>query len=333
MAHSLFWPTLAVCHFGRRSIGGIALVFAALLALAFTHDGALILGVAILATLLLRARRDGTFVRAAGAFLVVLAIWVVLKIALPPDEYTGSALRRAALHVFDIGILADYVVLLLLATLAGYVGTLLAFRRHALAVLVVAAALVAYWLWLDHSLSADDRYHLRTVLLVATPVLGVLAAASALHRDGRLRCPFVIPSPFTEILTSEAAARTITGVILLVTLVHAVETEKFVRAWSGYKAAVRALATGVASDSRLGDPRFVSSDRIPAELNRLSWYSTTQFLSVLVAPGLAPTRLVVDPKSNYFWLSCKTAKASQDADRAVPVESRELVRVDACLHR
>jgi len=41
----------------------------------------------------------------------------------------------------------------------------------------------------------------------------------------------------------------------------------------------------------------------------------------------------VDPQAYYFWLSCETATASEAADRAVPVQSRRLVRVHACLHR
>jgi len=116
-------------------------------------------------------------------------------------------------------------------------------------------------------------------------------------------------------------------------LVHTVETAKFVAAWMNYLAAVRGLATGVASDPALGDSRFVSSQRIRADLNRLGWSSTTHFLSVLVAPGFAPTRLVLDPNANYFWLSCKTATANREADRVVPADSRELVRVHACMHR
>jgi hypothetical protein len=108
---------------------------------------------------------------------------------------------------------------------------------------------------------------------------------------------------------------------------------KFVTAWSGYKAAVRTLATGTASDPQLGDPRFVSSARIPADLNRLSWFSTTQYLSVLVAPGFAPTRLVVDPNNSYFWLSCALATASAQARVPVPVASRELIRLYSCQHR
>jgi hypothetical protein len=116
-----------------------------------------------------------------------------------------------------------------------------------------------------------------------------------------------------------------------VMLVHAVETAKFVVAWTRYKAEIQALATGTASDPALGDARFVSQDRAGA--NRLSWNSTTPYLSVLLAPGFAPSRLVVNPRANYFWLSCAVATANRDAARAVPVASRTLVRAYACLHR
>ena len=121
--------------------------------------------------------------------------------------------------------------------------------------------------------------------------------------------------------------------IPLVMLVHAVETGKFVDAWTGYKAAVRTLATGQASDPKLGGRSFVSAARIQPGLNRLSWSSTTPYLSVLVAPRLAPTRLVVDPDANYFWTSCQTAKANEAAPRAVPMASRRLLRTLECLHR
>ena len=115
--------------------------------------------------------------------------------------------------------------------------------------------------------------------------------------------------------------------------VHAVETAKFVSAWTDYKTAVRSLAGGAASAPRLGDPPFVSSDRISPDLNRLSWSSTAHFLSVLLAPGFTPARLVVDPRQGYFWLSCETAMENEKAPRAIPVESRWLVRMHACLHR
>ena len=68
------------------------------------------------------------------------------------------------------------------------------------------------------------------------------------------------------------------------------------RTWIDYTAAVRALATGTISDPELGDSRFVSSARINSDLNRLSWFSTTPYLSILLAPKLAPD------SNNWIWL-------------------------------
>jgi len=127
--------------------------------------------------------------------------------------------------------------------------------------------------------------------------------------------------------------RILAGAFLLTMFVHAVETSKFVSAWLDYKAAVRALATGPASDPELGSAEFVSSRRIGAGLNRLAWNSTTPYLSVLVAPGLEPTRLVVDPTAGYFWLSCQTARQSEETSNAIPAAARRLIRMHACLHR
>jgi hypothetical protein len=344
MAHSLFWPALALCHYAPRGVGGTAAVFAILLALMFTHAGALILAAAILATLALRGSRDATFLRASGAFVVILAIWLVVTEEFPPDAYIAVILHRAAMHVFDLSILTGDMVVLLVATLASYAVAFLVLRRftpakaHLLAAAIVALALVAYWRWFDHALHAENRYYLRTVLLLATLALGALAAAEALRAEGRLRLPLPWLQALTTALIAGVTSRAAAAAIALVLLVHAVETEKFVTAWVDYKAAVRTLAMGAASDPALGDPRFVSARRVIGRLDRLnldrlSWPSTTPFLSVLVAPGFAPARLVVDPRANYFWLSCKTATESQDSAGVLPVASRQLVRVHACLHR
>jgi hypothetical protein len=115
-------------------------------------------------------------------------------------------------------------------------------------------------------------------------------------------------------------------------LVHVVETWKFVSAWSEYKTAVAGLAAGDETDPALGDSRFVSSQRIDANANRLSWFSTTPYLSVIVS-HFRPKRLVIDPNGNYFWLSCATATANEKALEAVPAEARKLIRVYSCLHR
>jgi hypothetical protein len=67
-------------------------------------------------------------------------------------------------------------------------------------------------------------------------------------------------------------------------------------------------------------------------LKPLSWFSTTPYLSVIAAQ-FRPNRLVIDPAGNYFWLSCATATANAEAARAVPAQSRDLVRIYSCLHR
>jgi len=348
VAHALFWPALALCHYAGDGSRATALVFAVLLALALTHEGALILEAAILATLALRGVRDAAFVRAAGVFLAVLAIWVAVKMMLPPDDYDGPMMRRAALLVFDFAILTRPLLLLALGTVTSYGLAFMVARRLRAAATrhggdpafaaaicagaVVATALAVYWPRFDDTLHADHRYDLRTVLLLGTAGLGAVAAAYALAADDRIHLPVpLLPRLMSAFASVPAPA--IAGAILLVMLIHAVETAKFVRSWTDYADAVRDLAMGTASDPALGDAHFVSSERIGADLNRLSWFSTTPYLSVLVAPGFAPTRLVVDPTANYFWLSCATAMANEEADRAVPAASRRLVRVHACLHR
>ena len=69
MAHAVFWPTLAVALCAPTNLRGAAAVFVGLLALVFTHEGAIVLSTAILFALFLRGWRDIVFVRAAGAFL------------------------------------------------------------------------------------------------------------------------------------------------------------------------------------------------------------------------------------------------------------------------
>jgi hypothetical protein len=268
---------------------------------------------------------------------VVLAAAAATKLMLPPDEYYSGVLLRAALHFFDLSIFQVPLVLLLFAALAGYGVIFLALSRltpdraYLYAALVVMSALIIYWLKLDHSIHASDRYYLRTALVIVTPAFGALAVFSAWASDD----PPAFAFPRLQRAMSAArswGARPLAAVFVILTLVHVVETAKFVVAWRNYQAAVTALAISDESDPALGDPRFVSSQRITADLNRLSWFSTTPYLSVVVA-HFRPNRLVIDPAGNYFWLSCDTATANAKAISATPAESRDLVRTYSCLHR
>jgi hypothetical protein len=338
MAHALFWPTLAVCHYAREGIGGTAIVVAALTALVFTHEGAVVFAIAILATLLLRGTPDAAFRRAAAALLGVMAIWALVKTSLRPDANFSSILVSVALNSIDINNFTCGLSKLLLVTLAAYGGVYFALRRlipanaQVVAAALIAVALCVYWLWFDQTLHADNRYYLRTALLVGTPMLGAFAAFRVVDADGRLNFPLPF-LPRIQALMARDLTGPAAGALCLVLLVHTVETAKFVAAWASYKSAVQSLAMGSDSDPALGDARFVSAARIGSALDRLSWPSTTPYLSVLVSPAFAPKRLVVDPRANYFWTSCETAAVNELAERAVPTDSRLLIRTHACLRR
>jgi hypothetical protein len=305
--------------------------------LAFTHEGALVMLVSIVVTLAPRGLRDAAFLRAAVVLVVVLAMAAGIKIVLPPDDYYADVFARAALHFFDLGIFEVSVVIILLSAVAAYGVLLPLFARlspggaYLYTATIVLIVLGIYWLRFDNSIHASSRYYLRTALVLLTPIFGALAALGALSRDGR------IPAPMRGLERAmswprDGSARPLATVFMILTLVHVVETAKFVAGWRHYRAAVAALATGNESDPALGDPRFVSSDRIASNLSQLSWFSTTPYLSVIVA-NFMPNRLVIDPTGNYFWLSCATARANEEAVRVTPRESRDLVRVYSCLHR
>lgn len=339
IAHALFWPTLALSHYARKNILSIALLFPLMLAMMLSHEGALIYAVVILGTLLLRGGYDPAFLRTFGVFVLALAIWFWVKADMRPDSYIAPVLERAAFDVFSLDILTGSLMRLLYTTLALYaVAFAIAYqisktKAHFYAAALVASLLTLYWFSFDHSLHAEKRYCLRTIVLSAAPGFALLAVFYALHAEDRLAYRIPFQKYLVAAKSNDMLHRLIAGALFLVLLVHTVETAKFVSAWTDYTSAVRQLATGTLSDPKPGGPFLVSSDRIPAKLKPLSWSSTTPYLSVLVAPKFKPQRLVVDPADNYFWLSCKTATRSAKGWRYFPTEPRELIRLYSCQHR
>jgi hypothetical protein len=336
LAHAIFWPTLALSHYARSTVLGAILVFAAWLLTAFTHEGALVLLLAVLATLAPRGLRSAPFRRGLANLFVIAMLAVASKIAFPPDEYYADAFLRAALHFFDPAIFKVQIVLELLAAIVVYAATMGLFfiffpkRACFVALPVLLLLLCIFWLHFDHSVHASSRYYMRTAMVIATPLLGVMAASAAMTREGivvnapaKLQHPIVGPLQRTCVLVS---------ILFAVTLIHVVETGKFVTAWSRYRGAIAALAMSQDSDPALGDPRFVSSKRVPPDYAPLEWFSTIPYLSAILSHFQA-NRLVIDPAGNYFWLSCATATRNSERRLVVPAHTREMIEIYSCLHR
>jgi hypothetical protein len=307
-------------------------------ALVLTHAGGIVLAFVVVATLGLHGLRHPLFVRGAIVLFAALILWVFVKMAYPPDDYFADVLVRAGLKFFDPAIFRVNLVVLLIVTLAGYGLLFIALSRTmtantalVAATAAAAVALLIYWLLFDQWVHASNRYYFRTLLVVITPVFGALSIFYAMRADGRPP-EFVGLPKIAERLGNAAAIRVYIGAIVLVMAIHVVQTAKFVTDWTSYKTAMRALALGSGSDPALGDARFVSSQRISPVLNQLGWFSTVEYLSILVS-DFKPERIVVDPAGNYFWLSCKTATENAKAKRSVPVPARDLIRIYSCLHR
>lgn len=337
LAHAIFWPVLTMSHTANRRIGVSVILFAAWLLLAFTHEGAIVLLAAIVATLSLHGYRSAIFLRGAINMGAVLVIAAAVKIICPPDDYYADAFWRAAFHFFDPDIFKVRIVQLLLSIIAIFLAIYAIMWRRgrtvacSLAFATSFTLLLAYWLVFDNSIHASDRYYLRTFLVIAIPVFGGAAALAAID------APTAIPGwldkvRWTLVSPSPRMARIGLSLFALITAIHVVETCKFLSGWRDYRSAVAQLAQGKASNPELGDPHFVSAARLSSTLAPLSWFSTSPYLSILLS-DFVPHRLVIDPTGNYFWLSCATATRNRDAPSPVPAPARELVRIYSCKHR
>lgn len=338
IAHALFWPAFACAMTFAVTVASRALLAALVVALALSHEGGLVLGFGIVVACALRGLRDARFLRALTSYAFAVVVWLAVNGIAQPDSYFGEVRLRAASEFFEAKIFASPLLLLLAVALGFYalvyalLWRLSARRAPLFASIAVAGALIVWWTSFDHALHADNRYYLRTILLIGVCALASIAGLMQLSREDAPVTRIAPVRRALDALRSERCARAIVGAAALVMLIHVVETAKFVRGFAAYRAAVRALAQGEAADPQLGAPFLVSAQRIGADLNRLSWFSTTPYLSAVVA-DFRPRRLVVDPAGNYFWLSCATATAAAQADRAVARETREMIRVYSCLHR
>lgn len=308
ISHAAFWPALALLW--RAAPAPVSA--AALGVTALSHEAGLVWAV-FAAALAVLSPAPGAWRRAALALAPALLAWFAMKTLVVPDPYVAEVMARVARSFADPSNLAPPVVLLALGGLAAFAAGLALRRGVGVALGLAAAALALAWLLLDVPVHGWARYFVRSLVFLLVPALALLAA---------LRARAWLPC-------CESWAAPALGALAVVTLVHAVELARFVALWRPYVASVGALAMSDESDPALGDAAFVSAARLPPRFAPMGWHSTTPFLSVLAAPGLAPRRLVVDPAVGYWWFDC----AGASRPTALPAETAALVRRYACRYR
>jgi len=105
------------------------------------------------------------------------------------------------------------------------------------------------------------------------------------------------------------------------TLVHVIETGKFVAAWRDYRPPSQLSRWAMIPIRRSAIRISFRRTRNRFQLEPAVLVLDHPYLSVIVTNSQA-NRLVIDPAGNYFWLSCGTATANAKAARAVPEEGR-----------
>lgn len=242
-----FWPTLAACHYARWSIGGHALVAGGLTALMHTHGGGVVLaGVAIATTMMRCGAERRRFRRASVAALIEAALLAVTLTVFRPDEHIKHVIDRAAFNFIDpINFWTPIVGLIAYAlTIHGVFTATFALcevpKAGFKAGIVVLVVLSGYWAIFDQSLHAEYRYWLRTAFLYLTPGAAFIAIVGSLHASCELRSSALL-SRLVALLGSPRVIEHVAWTLAVLTLIHAVETAKFVRGWSSYIRAVERL--------------------------------------------------------------------------------------------
>jgi hypothetical protein len=333
LAHALFWPALAAAHCAPRP-RILAAAFLTFLPLAFTHEGAIIFIATILLTLLLRRGESARFWHCLAATAAVIGVWIFVRIQFPPDTYTGKVLSSAAKNVFNLDIILDRMILLIVAAIGGFLVLLFVLRSAKfysaamISYFIVLLALMTYWIVFDPELHADERYYLRTAVIILTPAVGLLAVCAAFSAKliQLAKTAYAIPN----VLFARFGVQTFAGAFLLILVIHAAETARFADAWRDHLALFQSMVTQASARSR-----EVEIDAENPEYEELPWFSTLPYLSVLVAPDFKPARLGIDPRSDYFWITCATATASvkKAGPSGIPAQSREMIRRYSCQHR
>ena len=334
------WPALALGHYARRGIAGTAPVLAAMLALALTHEGGLVFACAIVVTVALRGWRDAAFLRAAGALVVILAVWWRSRRRCRPGNTMRPSFRRPRCQFHRRARVARerlrHPADRRSPAMAPYVSSCGGSRRRRRR---SGRSRSSRWRSPSIGCGSITRSTPRTAITCAPRsfrdpragrTCGVARAARGepartsipldeaacdracgccsrrfrgARRRARRRCAAdVDPGACGRDRQIRRGLDALRGGGALARHGHGL------RSGAG-RSALRCRRTG---HRRRHRPALVGDDD-----------------AILVGAGgagLAPARLVVDPSALRFWLTCALATAGEKADSPIPIESRRLIR-------
>lgn len=324
-SHAIVWPLYALV---ARPLSPVPVLIGQTL-LSLTHEAGVIFGGVIVLVGVLFLPTARRVVVLAATYLVAIGLWYAVRKMVVPDPYLAEVLTRNAWNLFEFYRLLIPITALGLVALIG-VPVLAILSRSGLGARApfltaggLAALMAVWWLGFDTSLHAETRYSMRAAILGLVPIMlfatALILRANETGRGGSLATPF--------------ARHVVLATLALIALIHAVEAGKFAKTWVGYERAVKALALSEAADPALGDPAFISTDRLDRATDIVSWNSTTPYLSVLLSAEAGQKRLVVDPRTGYFWLPCALAERHAAASSTVPEFGRSMIARYSCQHR
>ncbi len=338
VTHALFWPLFATLCVARAPAALPAVLL--MLALAFSHEGGLLLLVLMVGCLWL-AGRAGRAVVASG--LAVLAAWVAVKLLVQPvHEATRDIL---VLNMLGVANVVGIVRPLSVAIVAGVAAFLWLTRREAeepplarllaltgLSLIPSVAVLVAADLAFvgRHDFMLVGRYNFRTLLIGSLALFLVVLAVLSLAEDRR--------PAWLGRLTGWVAARAkrvpalVFATMLIAAACHVMDGVNFLASWQAFAREVRTIATGgaVPVPARIAILRDASAPE-PARLERpgrawsMSWSWTDPFLSAVLALPQPARALVYQRDEGYAAISCARMRSADRTAIRLPQESYDLL--------
>jgi hypothetical protein len=315
-----FWPALFGLRWASGRLGAAMITLLAIAIFLFSHPG-MVLALPVLAAAVILRWRDGADARVRRS-LLLLGLASLLLVGLWfwrfRIEMSDPGIIQSSQRMWSMSGLLQVVILqpdiaVILASLAWWaaIGWRQGRRVAWLAATAPPALALAFGLVHRQSVTPESHYYIRTALIFALPVLGILAL-----RRGR-------EAP------SGGQTLSVVAAICFVQLVHNVN---FIGAWCDYRDAV--IASIAASPSRIVPLQDVQA-RLPHPAQRsLAWSWGQPYLSLTLPELSGDHALIADPApESYSPFRCTQMPAIAARLDWVPLATASLLKDYVCARR